>query len=53
MDYEIELWTIEGNHFAECTCGWQAKNLYQPVLEAYAKGHKLDHRKKGESAEIV
>ena len=53
MDYTLEIWTIQDNHFAMCTCGWMDKSLYQPVLESYVKNHKKTHTDNGDSVEIV
>jgi len=52
-DYTIELWSLWGNHFASCSCGWSRVNLNQTVLESLVKHHKECHTKNGDAVEVI
>jgi len=52
-EHTIELWTIAGTHFAECSCGWQKVSAYQPVIESFVSNHRRTHQEQGESTEVV
>ena len=52
-DYTIEMWTVAGNHFAHCNCGWRYNSLYQAVVISTVRMHRKEHTNKGDAVEVI